>query len=155
MLGGERLDLGQRAFEVSVSFDEPADGVRPVLALGGELEVGDGEVGPFRREHDHLGRPGGEVDGDVAGDEQLRLVHERVPRAYDLVHRRDRLRAVGERGDRLRPTDGPDLAQAEELRGSRDDPGMAGGVTTAMRSTPATCAGTAHMTRVDTSRRGT
>ena len=34
-------------------------------------------------------------------------------------------------------------------------PAPSGGVTTTIRSTPATCAGTAHMTSVETSRRGT
>ena len=155
VLRRELLHAGERALEVAVRLHETTDGVGPVLPLGGELELGDLEVGAVGGEDDHLRGPCGEVDRDVARDEQLRLVHECVSRADDLVDGRDRLRPVGHGGDRLRPAHGPDLLQPEQLGRRATMPAPAGGVATTIRSTPATSAGTAHMTSVETSRRGT
>ena len=86
---------------------------------------------------------------------ELRLVHVRVARADDLVDARDRLRSVGERGDRVRAADRPHLVDAEQLRRRRDEACAAGGVTTTIRATPGDRAGTAHMTSVETRPRGT
>ena len=102
-------------------------------------------VGGLVGDHDHLARAGGEVDADAARNEQLRSGDVGIARADDAVDGGDRVGAEGERCDRLRAADRVDLVETE-LAGDdeRDIDGF--GVTTAMRLTPATSAGTAAMT---------
>ena len=104
---------------------------------------------------DNLRRAGGKVDRDVSGDQQLGLVHVRIAGTDDLVDAGDRLGSVRKGGDGRRPADRPHLFESEQLGGGGDEPAPAGGVVTTIRSTPATWAGTAHMTSVETSPRGT
>ena len=93
-----------------------------MLALGGELELRHERIRTLPGEDDDLGRPGGQIDGDLARHEQLRLVHVRAARAADLVHPRNRLRAIGERRDRRWTAERPHLVDPEEPRGGGDEP---------------------------------
>ena len=122
-----------------------------MLGLGGELEFRDRPPVGVGEEDDDLGRPGRKVDRYVTGDEQLRLVHVRAAGPDDLVDPLD----VREPRDRLRAAERPHLAEPERLGRGRDEPGASGGVVTTSLPTPATCAGTAHMTSVEMSPRGT
>ena len=92
-----------------------------MLRLRRELELGDRAVGAAADDHEHLRWTRGQIDRDLAKDEQLRLVHIRVPRPDDLVDSRDRLGAVRERRDRGRPAHRPDLFDPEELGRGRHD----------------------------------
>jgi hypothetical protein len=118
----QRLHRGERSLEVAVGVHDAADRVRPVLGLRRELELRDVRVGAGACQHDDLGRACGQVDRNLAGDEQLGLVDVHVPGPDDL---RDAL-DIGEPGDRLRPADGPDLSEAELLGGGGDHPGPGG-----------------------------
>ena len=125
-----------------------------MLGLGSELQRGDPLVGTGPGEDDHLGRPGGKIDRDVAQDEELGLVHVRTPWTADLVHARDRLRSVREAAIAGGPPR-DHTSSMPRVRGRGDKPRASGGVATTIRSTPATRAGTAHITSVDTRPRGT
>ena len=61
-------------------------------------------------------RPGDHVDPDPAEDPPLGRRDIGVARADDLVDRRDRRGAVGQRRDRLRPADPVDLVDAGQAR---------------------------------------
>ena len=92
--------------------------------------------------------PGEAVDADVAGHLPLGLLHPQAARPDDHVDRRHRLRAVGERGDRLRaahPEHGVDLAQ----RARGEDRRVRRRPRRTTSSTPAARAVTAPMTTVD------
>ncbi len=93
-----------------------------------------------------LGRAGDHVDPDLAEDPPLGRGDIGVARTDDLVDRRDRRRAVGERRDRLRAADPVDLVDPDHLGGGENQRVQhAAGVGTVMtsRSTPATFAGMA------------
>ena len=111
-------------------------------------------VGGVVGDDEHLARAGGEVDRDVARDEQLCLGHPGVPRADDPVDRGDRLGAVGEGGDRLRAADRVELVDAE-FPATASVASEGRGVATAIRRTPATLAGTAVITRDESRAAGT
>ena len=121
--------------------------VGAVLGLGEQVGGARGRVGGLVGDHEHLARPGGQVDRDAARDEQLRRGHPPVAGPDDLGDRRDRLGAVGERGDRLRAADRVHLVDAELARRSPASPPSGRGVATAIRVTPATRAGTAVITQ--------
>ena len=125
MLRRDAVDLGERRLEIR-PVDDAAHRPGSVLRLGGDLALGGLGIAAAPEHDEHLRRPRRKIDRDVARHEQLRLVHVRVPRPDDLVDRRDRIRAVRERGDRLRPADRPHLVDAEQLRRSGDEP-RAGG----------------------------
>ena len=65
---------------------------------------------PRLARHDNFRRPGQHVDGAIEGHQPLRRRHIQISRADDLVHARNRLRAIGQRGNRMR------AAHAIELR---------------------------------------
>ena len=73
-------------------------------------------MGGAVRQHHHLGGAGDHVDAHGAEDATLRGRHIGVARADDLGHGADRLGAVGQRRDRLRPPDAIDLVDAGERR---------------------------------------
>jgi hypothetical protein len=86
-----------------------------VLSL--RQEVGGREVrarGLVGDDH-HLARPWKEVDANGAEHLALRLAHERVAGAEDLVHGADRPRAVGHGADRVDSPDPVDLANARQV----------------------------------------
>ena len=97
----------------SARRDQDGLAVRAVLSLGEEVGGAHRRIGGLVCDDEHLARPGGKVDADPRRDEKLRRCHEPVPRADDLVDRRDRLRPVRQRGDGLRPPDCVDLTHAE------------------------------------------
>ena len=69
---------------------------------------------------EEVARAGEAVDADVAGDQSLRLLHVEVARPGDDVDARNGLRAVRERGDRLRTAHRVDLVDAAD-RARRED----------------------------------
>ena len=68
-------------------------------------------------DHQDLGGARDHVDADGAEDQALGGGDIGVAGAHDLVHRRNRLGAVGERGDGLRPAHPIDLCDACDLGG--------------------------------------
>jgi hypothetical protein len=72
-----------------VGLDEPAHGVRSVLGLGGQLELGHAPVGIPAHENEDLRGTGGEVYRHVPRDRELRRVHGPPARADDLVYAGD------------------------------------------------------------------
>ena len=84
-----------------------------MLGLGEKVGCHPARVGAVVGDHDHLARPGGEVDPDVRRDEELGGGHVRVPRPDDAVDGGDRRGAVGERGNRLSTADRVDLVQPQ------------------------------------------
>ncbi len=122
---GERLELraeldanrfghrGRRADE---------ERVRGLVVLGLREEVRSDEprVGLVVRDDEDFARAGDRVDRDRAEDEALRARDVEVSGANDLVDARDRLRAVRERGDRLRAARVDDRRDAREVRGGNE-----------------------------------
>ena len=107
---------GDRVEERGVGRDE--DRLRQLVVLGLREEI---HRHPVRVgaavAHDHdLGRAGDHVDADDAEHLPLGGGDVGVARADDLVHRRYRLRAVGERGDRLRAADREHAVDAADRR---------------------------------------
>ncbi len=155
MLRRERLDLGERALEVAVRFDDAADGVRPVLRLGGELELGDARVGAVPASTTTSEGPAGRSIATSRETRSFASFTNAFPgptilstRGIDSVPKAKAAIAGG-----------PPSAHTSSIPSSRaaaaTAPAPAGGVATTIRSTPATCAGTAHMTSVETRPRGT
>ena len=118
-----------------------------MLGLG--EEVGGDPVGIVVAVGDDqdLARAGDHVDADRAEHLALGGGDVGVARPDDLGDRRDRRRAVGERGDRLGAADAVDLVDAGEPGGGEhqrvDACRRAPATTMTTRSTPATFAGTA------------
>ena len=80
-------------------------------------------VGAGVGDDDQFGRAGGKVDPGAAGergDERLGGRDPGIAGAGDAVDRRDVARAERQRGDRLRPADGPDRLDPALLGGERD-----------------------------------
>ena len=120
-----------------------------MLRLGQQVGRDPVGIGILVGDDQHLGRPGDHVDADLTEDPALGRGHVSVARPDDLGDGRDRRRAVGERGDGLRPADPEDLVDAREARGRQHEWIVSPrGVGTAMaiRGTPATFAGTAFIT---------
>ena len=90
--------------------------------------------------------PAGRSIATRLGDEQLRRRHPPVPRPDDLGDGRDRLGAVGERGDRLGAADRVELVDPELLRSREHRPDGPRRRRPRSARTPATRAGTAVIT---------
>jgi hypothetical protein len=118
------LDLEETlAEERLVRRDEDRRGVRIVFGLREQLG---GRVPSLRalvRDHDGLRRPEESVDPDVAVDELLRQRRVDSARTADFVDRRDPVRPICHRGDRLRPADPVDLLDAADASGGHHDRG--------------------------------
>ena len=84
------------------------DGGSQLVVLGLTEQVGGnvGRVGGVIGNDQHLGRTGDHVDIDRAERQLLGCRNKGVARTNDLVHLRDKARAVGQRGNRLRAADG-------------------------------------------------
>ena len=125
-----------------------------MLGLQNHIDGGEiswiGAVG----DHDHLGWPGkGRRDADRAGDLLLGERDIDVARTDDDIDGPNRLGAMRDGADRLRPADRHDLVGACDLRRastmSGTLPSGPGGTHTTICSTPATRAGTAVMSTVE------
>ena len=94
------------------------DGGSQLVVLGLTEQVGGnvGRVGGVIRNDKHLGRTGDHVDIDRAERQLLGCRNKGVARADDLVHLRDKARAVGQRGNRLRAADGNNGIYTGDLR---------------------------------------
>ena len=101
--------LGRDRFRFLERRDDAAHRFVSVLGLRRELELREAAVAPGAEQHHYLGRPGRQIDGDVAGDRELRVVHVRAAGPDDLVHALD----VREMADRLRAADRPHVLYAE------------------------------------------
>ena len=123
--------------------------------LGLRQEVGGDPVriGVAVGEDQHLGRPGDHVDADLAEHQALGRRHIGVAGTDDLVDRRDRRGAVGERRHRLGAADAVDLVDAGERGGrqhQRVEPAVGRRHHHHERArTPATLAGTAFISTED------
>ena len=95
------------------------DRLRGAVVFGLREQIGGDPVGiVFAIGDDQdLRGAGDHVDADGAEDHALGGGDVGVARPHDLVHRRDRRGAVGERGDRLRAADPIDLVDAGDARG--------------------------------------
>ena len=96
---------------------------RVMFGLAEQVGGDGGRVGAGVGDDHQFGRAGGQVDAGAAGergDERLGRRDPGVARAGDAVDRRDVARAEGQRGDRLRPADGPDGVDPALLGGERD-----------------------------------
>ncbi len=93
--------------------------MRRAVVLGLREKVGGDPVGVVVgvRDHQHLGGAGDHVDADGPEDLALGARDIGVAGADDLGDRRDRRRAVGEGGHRLRAADAIDLVDARDPRG--------------------------------------
>jgi hypothetical protein len=91
--------------------------LRAGVVLGLRQQVGGDPIGVSRLvgEDEHLGRTGDHVDADLAEHQTLGGRHIGIAGSDNLGNRRNGLRAVGERGDRLRAADAIDLIDAGEL----------------------------------------
>ena len=101
----------------SASLVGDQDRLRAGVVLGLRQQVGGDPVGiavPVG-EDQHFGRPGDHVDADLAEHHALGRRHIGVAGADDLGDRRDGLRAIGQRRNRLRAADAIDLIDAGEL----------------------------------------
>ena len=86
-----------------------------MLGLTEQVGGNVGRVGGVVRDDEHLGRTGDHIDIDRAERQLLGCRNKGVARADDLVHLRDKARAVGQRGNRLRAADGNDRVHARDL----------------------------------------
>jgi hypothetical protein len=151
-VGELALDRRQRRLGQRAAGGDQAD-ARVHVVLGLRQQVG----GDHRRiaglvgDDENLARPGELVDADGAEHLSLGLVDIGVAGPDDLVHRRDALRAIGHRRDRLRPADAEDAVGAGEVAAG-DHRGMrVGGRQAITSSQPATLAGTIVITGADRS----
>ena len=104
----------------SSTIHEDRSAARAVLGLRGEVRRDELFGRASIRDDDQLRRSGGRLDADDPrpGDLTLGHAHEDVAGPDDDIHGGDRRGAVGERGDRLGPTDPVDLVDADQ-RGRR------------------------------------
>ena len=117
-------DFGDDPFEeVGVPGHQPGQAVGPVLGLDDDVDGGEGRVGRRAGDHDDLGRPGeGGRDAHDTRDLSLGLGHVGVAGAGDDVDGRDGGGAVGQGGDRLRPTHAVDLVHTGHRRRGQGGP---------------------------------
>ena len=110
------LDLDARPVGELLRIGDQHAG-RQLVVLGLREQVGGdvARVGGVVREDQDLARSGDHVDVDLAEHHLLRGRHVDVARAHDLVHPRDRRRAVGHRPDGLGAADAVDLLEAEHV----------------------------------------
>ena len=131
------------------------DALRELVVLGLAEQVHRHPVG--RRtavgQHQDLAGSGDHVDAHLAEHMLLGAGHVGIARAGDLVDARHALRAIGQRGHGLRAADGEGSADAgHRRRGQHQVVALAAagvGTTMMISATPATCAGTAFMIRLD------
>jgi hypothetical protein len=97
---------------------------------------------------DDLRGAGEHVDGAIKGDEALGRSDVEIAGADDLVNARNGSGAIGQRGDGVRAAEAIELRDAERCAAASVS-GAGLGETTAMRSTPATCAGIAVISSVE------
>ena len=95
-----RLEASSAVEDRRVVADRHRQRALAVLGLRLQVELERLDVGARGRDHRQVGRPGEPVDADDVRDLALGLLHPQAARADDHVDPRDRLRAVGERGDR-------------------------------------------------------
>ncbi len=115
-VGGEHLRgrAAERVQQRGVVADGDHERVLAVLGLGEQVQPQRLRVGALGEDHREVARAREAVDADVARHLALGLLHPQAARPDDHVGGRHRLRAVGERGDRLRaahPEHGVDPAQ--------------------------------------------
>ena len=115
-------------------------GLGAVLGLGEQVDGDEERVGVLVGDDEDLGRPGEQVDADLAEQLALGLGHVGVAGAGDEVDAVHRLRADGHRGHGLHAAEDPDLVGAGEVhrghgrggdlaadrRGAGDDAGHPG-----------------------------
>ena len=128
--------------------------MRGFVVLGLRQQIGGDPVGISRLVGDDqdFGRPRDHVDADLAEHDTLGGGDISVAGTDDLGHRLDALRAIGERGDRLRAADAVDFIDARKLRRGehqRIEIPSGAGTTMTTRGTPATFAGTAFISTDD------
>ena len=125
-----------------------------VIVLGLRQQIGGDPVrigGPVGKDQ-HLRGTGDHVDADTAEHQPLGGGDIGIAGADDLRHRRDRLGAVGERGNRLRAADAIDLVDAGQPCGrqhQRIEPPLRRRHRHHQPLTPATLAGTAFISTDD------
>ena len=114
------LSLGTRRNRVDhrgVGRDEDRLGKLVVLGLREEIHRDPVGVGAAVRDDEDLGRSGDHVDADGPEYAPLGRGDIRIAGSADLVDRRDRGRAIGERGDRLRAADREGAGYSGKMRG--------------------------------------
>ena len=107
---------GDRIGEAFVVGDQHRLGAWIVLGLGQQVGGDPRRVVCRVRHHQDLGRARDQVDADGAEHAALGGGDISVAGTDDLVDRGDGGGPVGQRGDRLRPADAPDLVDARDLR---------------------------------------
>ena len=110
---------GDSAGDVGAARDQDWHRQRVVLGLRQQIGGDPARIDAVVGDDDQLGRAGDRVDADVAEDQPLGGGDVGVAGAHDLVDARDALRAVGERGDRLRAADHEHARDAGEARGQQ------------------------------------
>ncbi len=93
---------------------------RVMFGLGEEVGCNPSGVIGHVRHHQYFGWPGHHVDADPPEQLPFRLCHPGVAGAGDDIDRRDRRCAMGERGNRLRAADAPNLCRAAKRCGGKD-----------------------------------
>ena len=130
---------------------------RIVLRLREQVRGHEVGIGRFIGDHADFGRPGRQIDCRAVGigrDQLLGGGHPAIAGAKDLGDFRDRLRAVGHRGDRLRAADLEHASRRRTAAPRRDTPASArpsarAGVHSTRCGQPASVAGTASMIAVE------
>src|SRR5918996_3123660 len=100
--------------------DQPELAVETVLRLCEQVQSDQLGVRARGGEHGQLARSGEAVDAHLPDDLALRLGHPRIAGPDDHVDSRDRLGAVRQRGDRLRPAHPVHLGHLTEHARSED-----------------------------------
>ena len=135
---------GRQAFRPA---DQPDAGHFVVLGLREKICGDPRRIAGFIGDDSDFAGPGRHVDVDSPVDHALRSLNVRVAGTDDLVDARNGFRSVGQRCDRLGAADAIDLVQIPSRSSAAATSGFSssalGGVTTTIRSTPATCAGIA------------
>ena len=141
------LQLGLHGLgQLGAVGDEDGAGQLVVLGLAQQVGGHPGGVAAAVGQHQDLAGACDHVDAHLAEDLPLGGGDIDVAGADDLVHRRDALGAVGQRGHGLCAAGLEDLGHACGGRGGQDDagstlPSLPGGVVMTISDTPATLAG--------------
>ena len=149
-----RHRLLDRVEDVLLDRGDDQRAVRPVLGLGAEVECDPLRVGVVAGDHHQLRRPGERVDPDHArrprasppAPRRCRGRRSRRPARSSRCRRRAR-RSPGRR--RSRRSRRPRRARRRRGRSGASSPSGPGGEASAIRSTPATRAGIAHISTLD------